>query len=112
MSYPRVIPRDLFNEASLLKCLGRLWVETERFSPAVLLEHDGEPFDVRQSQGDGSLTVENIQFSIRLKPYELYRPLNSRESGPLFMMVGDDAIRVFTEDGKLSGGMLSVIGGQ
>lgn len=27
MTYRRVIPRDLFNEADLLKCLGRLYID-------------------------------------------------------------------------------------
>ncbi len=26
MTYKRVIPRDLFNEANLLKCYGALWI--------------------------------------------------------------------------------------
>ena len=29
MSYPRVIPRDLFNEASLLKCYGQVYLKLE-----------------------------------------------------------------------------------
>lgn len=30
MTYLRVIPRDLFNEAKLLKCLGKLYLEAEK----------------------------------------------------------------------------------
>lgn len=62
--YQRVLPRDLFNESKLLKCIGQL----------VLLIHDGncpnglafthhdeddEPFIIRLME-DGHLTITNI----------------------------------------------------
>jgi len=49
MSYTRVIPRDLFNEANLLKCYGQIYIEVERMSlpdprAYVEIEHDGGAF--------------------------------------------------------------------
>ncbi len=32
--YARVIPRDLFNEANLLKCFGNLYLRLEVFEPS------------------------------------------------------------------------------
>lgn len=107
MSYQRVIPRDLFNEANLLKCLGRFWIETERFQPRkVEIEHDGEPFDVWQND-DGELAVTNVIIKINGKTYNAFRPLNSREAWPLYLRMDEDAIGVFNEDGTLSAEFLA-----
>lgn len=101
MSYLRVIPRDLFNEANLLKCLGKFWIETERFQPKrVTIEHDGEPFDIWQNPDDGTLVVRNIAITINGRPYCALRPLNSRRSWPLYLETGDgERIDVFQDDG-------------
>lgn len=56
MSYNRVIPRDLFNESSLLKCLGRLYICLENTpGHAAELQQVGREFDIRQSDDDGSI---------------------------------------------------------
>jgi hypothetical protein len=108
-TYLRVIPRDLFNEASLLKCLGRFWIETERYQPRkVQMEFDGEAFDVCQDD-DGRLWVRNIEIFIHGKPYWHYRPLNSREPWPLYLTTDDDCIAVFTDDGQLTPELLALI---
>jgi hypothetical protein len=110
--YIRVIPRDLFNEANLLKCMGRLWIETERFQPrAVEFEHDGEPFLIEQDEDSGSLFVANVQLRIHGQPCTLWRPLNSRRAFPLYLRSenGLEEVEVFEEDGKLSAEMLSII---
>lgn len=108
MAYSRVIPRDLFNEADLLKCLGALWIATERL-PAVDIEHDGGAFLIEQDEADGSLRCANV--TLRLFEYEvrLFRPLNSRQPFPLYAMDGDDAVRVFTDGGALSQDFLSMV---
>lgn len=109
-AYCRVIPRDLFNEANLLKCLGRFWIETERYQPQwVRIEFDNEPFDVRLDEDDGSLSVANISISINGTDYRAKRPLNSREDWPLYLTTDDDCIAVFTDDGSLSPEMLALI---
>jgi hypothetical protein len=109
-NYRRVIPRDLFNEASLLKCLGRFWIETERFQPKhVTIEHDGEAFDVWQDESDGNLSVRNVEFYINGTPHHLRRRLNSREPWPLELHDGEDYIPVFTDDGALTAEILALI---
>lgn len=108
-NYCRVIPRDLFNEANLLKCLGRFWIATEQYQPRkVQIEYDGEPFDVRQDD-DGRLWAENIGIFIQDKPYWHYRPLNSRQPWPLYLNTDDDCIPVFTDDGQLTTELLALI---
>ncbi len=49
--YTRVIPRDLFNEAKLLKCIGRLVLLIhDGDHNNISFEHDGEPFERTHSQ--------------------------------------------------------------
>lgn len=108
MSYLRVIPRDLFNEANLLKCYGQLYLLTEG-NPLVRFGVDEvESFEICQSPNDGSLTIENLPFFIGAREYRLTIPLNSREPWPLYIECcsDDDDLEptaVFTTTtGKLS----------
>jgi hypothetical protein len=110
-TYIRVIPRDLFNEANLLKCMGALWIETERYQRPgrVQIKHDGEPFQIEQTEG-GYLTVLNVCVFIRNREYFNRRPLNSRDPWPLYLVNDEDEeFSVFTDDGKLSDEMLALI---
>ncbi|WP_434716076.1 hypothetical protein [Paraburkholderia sp. A3RO-2L] len=111
MSYSRVIPRDLFNEANLLKCYGRLYINLETAdAPAVKLEHDGAAFDVQQDESSGAIFVANVKLKVRGVARRLYRPLNSREAWPLYLALDDDSeIEVFNEDGSFSGEMLEFL---
>lgn len=116
MSYIRVIPRDLFNEANLLKCLGRLWIaldEAKCGHKAQFVTEDVPMFDIRQNPDDGSTYVANIEFRIGGEKFTLYRPLNSREAWPLYTMrEGDwdfEPVAVFNDDGSLSDEMLDLI---
>lgn len=115
-AYQRVIPRDLFNEANLLKCLGRLWIVTERYQPhKIVIEHDGNRFDVWQDD-DGDIGVHNIHIYIGGNQYRVVRPLNSRRSWPLYLerypTERYDRIPVFTEfaEGELHEEMLALLG--
>lgn len=103
MSYSRVIPRDLFNEADLLKCYGALWIALERHPRATLEQEDDGPFQVVQGLS-GELTLRNVRLFVQGDAaFEIYRPLNSREPWPLWLTDGNDVdLRVFTEEGKLS----------
>jgi hypothetical protein len=104
MSYRRVIPRDLFNEASLLKCYGRLFINLETAGlKDVELNHDGEAFDVRQDASSGGLFVANVVLKVAGKPCRLHRPLNSRDQWPLYLTDDDDEeLSVFNEDGSFA----------
>jgi hypothetical protein len=116
--YTRVLPRDLFNEADLLKCMARLCIFLDDTPDHVAsLEDDmeaGAPFDVQQSMTSGAIYVANIPFSVSGEAYDLYRPLNSRQPWPLWCGPSHgegEAIRVFSEEGLLSEDMLSLIRG-
>lgn len=109
MSYARVIPRDLFNESSLLKCIGRLWIETEALRN-VELRHNGAAFDVVQCPGDGSLRVANISLFVDGNHVSLSRPLNSREPWPLYAETEDDELSVFDDSGDLSAEFRELVG--
>lgn len=115
MSYARVIPRDLFNEASLLKCLGRLFLCTEGLEGVELGEPEGEePFAVEQDPADGSLSVANVPLRVRGVPFRLFRPLNSREPWPLWcespFACDEEEVQVFDAEGNLSAAFLTMIG--
>lgn len=91
MSYKRVLPRDLFNEANLLKCYGRLvLLIEEKMIDWIQYHHDGDSFYIKQNPSDGSLSIANIEFWTRgpkPKKIHLSRPLNSRESWPLWACI-------------------------
>jgi hypothetical protein len=113
MAYMRVTPRDLFNEANLLKCLGRLMILLDNLPAsghlAVLDEGDGSPFDIQQDDSSGAIEVVNLPLRIGGQQYRLMRPLNSRQPWPLYAENYDDAVSVFTDDGHLSGEFLLLI---
>lgn len=107
LDYPRVIPRDLFNEANLLKCLGRLELcAGHEPEGAIELCHDGGPFVIGQDNSDGSIAVCNIQCFVEGRRIWLFRPLNSLESWALFARPledpDEDTVPVFTDEGELS----------
>lgn len=115
MSYIRVLPRDLFNEASLLKCYGRLWIilDERRGHSARFVTEDVDHFGIVQRQEDGSLFISNVEFTIAGRRYLLTRPLNSREDWPLYVEDIDDMdaepVEVFNSMGYLSPGMCHLI---
>ncbi|KVP16903.1 hypothetical protein [Burkholderia ubonensis] len=113
MSYRRVIPRDLFNEANLLKCYGRIYINLETADVQdVELEHDGGAFDVQQDIGSGGLYVANVTLKVRGKACRLYRPLNSRDTWPLFLIdEHEEEIPVFSDDGSFSPEMTDYLRG-
>lgn len=86
MKFNRVIPRDLFNEAKLLKCLGQL----------ALLIHDGKtPIDLKfeEMEEDQQFDVEindnselyctNLTLTYKDNPIHIFTPYNSKEPYPL-----------------------------
>jgi hypothetical protein len=107
MPYYRVIPRDLFNEANLLKCFGQLYLNLENAGLADLLEHDddGEAFDVDQNESSGGIYLRNVRLTVRGEECALERPLNSRRPYPLHLITEDEIIEVFADDGQFSAEM-------
>jgi len=111
--YTRVIPRDLFNEANLLKCLGLLaLLHLERLTPEGLeIDNDGLPVDVEMDPSDGSLRGRNVRCAITKlgareiegrDQVDLFRPLNSREPFPLWARFDDADVPVFDDGGDLT----------
>lgn len=112
MSYLRVIPRDLFNEGNLLKCYGQLYLNLEKMGLQDCLAYtDGGAFNVVQDDSDGSIYLLNVHLIVRGELIPLRRPLNSRDSYPLYAYVDDDddPIQVFTDAGGFTGEMTAFL---
>lgn len=100
----RVLPRDAFNDANLLKCIAQLTMLIEDGAKEVeglSFEYDGEPFDIQQDASDGSTYVANVQFFVNGKRVSMRRPLNSREAWPLTMWLGEGDYYIFGEKGGI-----------
>ena len=102
-TYQRVLPRDLFNEAKLLKCLGRLTLlihdnnETVR---GINFGHDGEDFRIVLTE-DGHLMVSNLEFYHDADLLIFKTAYNSRGNWPLLMEFENCEYCVFDEDGNI-----------
>ena len=94
MGYHRVLPRDAFNEANLIKCYGQLWLELEKLGLEETLitgtAFNEAGFMIEQSAATGAIYVENVRFIVKGQRIELWRPLNSREPYPLLASLGYD----------------------
>lgn len=102
MSYHRAVPRDLFNEANLLKCIGQLVLLVEDGKlPWLSYHHDGDAFNVEQNESNGALYVANVQFFASNKTLCFERPLNSREPWPLLLETETESFEVFDGTGKV-----------
>jgi hypothetical protein len=108
MSYDRVIPRDLFNEAKLLKCLGQLALllhdGVDVHWPLVLThEHPAVGFNTEQDSASGDLFCSNLTLTLQGRKIPLVLPYNSRDVYPLLCNDEEDVQRcVFDEEGHLS----------
>lgn len=117
MTYNRVCPRDLFNEANLLKCLGQLYLKTEDMPGVDWHEpQPGEGFHVEQDGSDGSISSATTWMTISGENVHTYRPLNSRDPWPLYCdRIGgielDEEVAVFTDAGELSAEFIQALAG-
>ena len=107
MGYNRVLPRDLFNEAKLLKCLGQLCLLIHEGKCSLKVVHDTkywEGFNVQQDPGDGDISVINLRFyTQRGSRVHIDTGLNSREAYPAMFSAGVVMEQpLFTDDGQLS----------
>lgn len=110
MSYQRVLPRDAFNEAKLLKCLGRLALLTLD-NPAVRIEHENpeQGFSIDQDQSSGEIFFTNVCVTIHERVVHLRSGLNSRENYPLQFSTEDCGGFVFTETGDWHPDFLEIL---
>lgn len=107
-SYKRVIPRDLFNEAKLLKCLGLLSLKLHdnlgNIADRLNLDHQDSVsgFNICQDD-DGSIFVSNLYlYDNNATPIHLATDLNSRFNYPLTYEFKDQLDYVFDDDGNFS----------
>lgn len=118
--YHRVIPRDLFNEAKLLKCLGQLALiihdgrdsKGQKAPPSLTIEHNDEAypgFNIGQNPFSGDLYCSNIVVSVKGNPINLVSAYNNKRPFPLIWETEDDSDFVFNDDGTLSEWFLSKI---
>jgi hypothetical protein len=101
--YTRVLPRDLFNEAKLLKCVGRLCLLIhDGLTPAgIFFEmQDLQPFKIGLIP-DGHLTVTNLKFYIHGKFVMFKTTYNSKSEYPLLADYEDIEYPVFSNSGSL-----------
>lgn len=111
-TYTRVVPRDLFNESKLLKCLGQLALiildgcdSSNRACPKGLRYRiSGRRFRIEQREEDGHLVVvSGIRFLVGDRHLSLYSHYNSKDAYPLRCETNDgDAVPVLAENGTLS----------
>lgn len=101
--YKRVLPRDLFNEAKLLKCMGRLCLLIHDDMIPVKMEKI-EDFNCSWTIGlcdDGYLIIKDLEIYVKGKRIYFRTVVNSKEGWPLF--AHDPATcceyRVFNERG-------------
>ena len=104
-TYTRVIPRDFFNEAKLLKCMGHLSVKIiDNFLPEnikIFIEECGDEFKIRQLDS-GELWVSNYDTTVNSVPVRFCSAYNSKSNFPLFCEDGDEYVLVFDEDGNFT----------
>jgi len=106
-NYSRVVPRDFFNEAKLLKCLGRLslfMLERAWISDVIGVDESGldDGFDIHQNQ-DGDIYVANyVVYLHRGGKIDLLTRLNSKKNYPLLYIYDNELGTVFDEEGNLS----------
>lgn len=129
MSYKRVIPRDLFNESKLLKCVGRLSLLIHdnlsyfdfKLADRLRIEFQEvddnkkeNSFKIDQNEMDGSIYVDNILFFNMLTENDydnyihVYTPLNSKLNYPLMFIYKEEGEFVFDEEGALTIEFLSM----
>lgn len=111
MSYFRVIPRDLFNESKLLKCVGQLLLKAHDGSLAVTYKHENPEsgFRIVQDRDDGGLEIANLQIAVGGVVRRFCSWYNSRSAYPLFVE-GDEGelLPVFDDTGEFSAEFLEL----
>jgi len=106
MSYQRVIPRDFFNEAKLLKCMGLLALKVlDNQLPegiVISIDESGEPFDIIQMEDSGDLSVVNYPVIVNGVELLFASNYNSKSNFPLYCEIDYSPITVFNEIGDFS----------
>jgi len=105
MKYKRVIPRDLFNEAKLLKCMGRLCLnilDNKTPVPMEVVNEDDcrDGFKIHLSES-ADLMVANIRIKIKTFHVAFWTTYNSKSDYPFFCGRDEtESVEVFTDEGE------------
>jgi hypothetical protein len=104
-NYTRVIPRDLFNEAKLSKCMGRLCLLVHDHMTPVDITIDEskceDGFIIGQLTEDGSLTIVNLPVKIKNIPVVFKCAYNAKQDPfPLLAYYNYCEYKVFDEKGE------------
>lgn len=104
MSYNRVIPRDLFNESKLLKCIGRLCllIHDRQVPFNARIDDTGERFLIELNEDNNELHISNLEIIInKVKGIQFFIPYNSKDNYPLYCRFREEEYKVFYEGGNL-----------
>lgn len=102
MTYERVLPRDAFNEAKLLKCISKITLLIlDGLLPDFKYDYDNGAIDIVQDQSDGSIYIKNIIFYYKDRIVTLKTSSNNEENWPLIMVLGDEEYYLFNENGDI-----------
>lgn len=107
--YPRVMPRDLFNESKLLKCLGLLTLKILN-GQGLGISHseNNEPFRIG-FMNDGFLVVSNISFDLNEIDLLFRSTYNSKNNYTLVCTYDYEDIPVFDESGEFTEEFIELI---
>jgi hypothetical protein len=102
-TYSRVIPRDFFNEAKLLKCMGMLALKIlDRQTPCDMHideGEEGEPFNIELSD-EGGLFVSNYHVYVKNTRCTFKTTYNSKSAYPFYCEYENCDYCVFDESGE------------
>lgn len=101
MNYQRVLPRDLFNEAKLLKCMGMVCLKILDYQTPCPMSHNeiDEGFEIELLE-EGSLTISNLHIAIKGKNFLFKTTYNSKSNYPLYLEYDSCDYQVFDESGN------------
>jgi hypothetical protein len=99
--YERVIPRDLFNESKLLKCMGRLilLIHDNLIPVEMMFKDNGKPFKIALMD-EGALTIVNLRIFIKGQSFIFKTIYNSKANYPLYVERDYCDYLVFDEKGE------------
>ena len=100
-TFVRVLPRDLFNDSKILKCIGQLCLHIEDCKEpyGIGYEYNELPFSIHQTFC-GHLFIANIIFKVRNKPLLFKTVYNNKRPYPLLCEYNNIEYTVFTDKGE------------
>ena len=105
-NYTRVIPRDFFNEAKLLKCMGILALAVlDGQIPQnidITIDENGDPFNILLDDTWSLLYVSNYDVEINGEIYMVGTRYNSKGNFPFYVLADDEEIEILDNNGKFS----------